>query len=98
MSNENARQISALPLLDSDLDEFVKIANEKFEDILQTIEAKYPGLVRQLWKPEQYIYETLKEDMLPIDRNYALSLVEAFLIHHVIKLATKTDDQGLQLN
>ena len=48
--------------------------------------------------PEQYIEEVIKPDMLPIDRDYALSLVEAFLIHKVIELATEADKQALSLN
>lgn len=36
-----------------------------------------------------YIQEVLKPDMLPTDRDYALSLVEAFLIHHFISIDTE---------
>lgn len=45
--------------------------------------------------PKEYIDEVFKPDMLPIDRDYALSLVETFLIHHVISLATEADEQIL---
>lgn len=41
--------------------------------------------------PKEYIAEVFKPDMLPIDRDYALSLVETFLIHHVIGLATEAE-------
>ncbi|MFC7526961.1 hypothetical protein ACFQRK_23595 [Parapedobacter sp. GCM10030251] len=91
-------KISALPLIGADRKEAIEIANNKFEDIMQTIEPTYPELVRKLWNPDQYIDEVIKPDMLPIDRDYALSLIEAFLVHHVINLATEADEQGLTLN
>lgn len=91
-------KISALPLSESDRKEFIEIANKKFENILETIEPTHPELVRKLWNPDQYIDEVLKPDMLPLDRDYALSLIEAFLIHNVIDLATEADKQGFKLN
>lgn len=91
-------KISALPLIGADRKEAIEIANNKFEDIMQTIEPTYPELVRKLWNPDQYIDEVLKPDMLPIDRDYALSLIEAFLIPNVIGLATEADEQGLNFN
>jgi hypothetical protein len=96
--NKISVQISALPLSESDRKEFIEIANKKFENILETIEPTHPELVRKLWNPGQYIDEVLKPDMLPIDRDYALSLIEAFLIHNVIDLATETDKQGFKLH
>ncbi|WP_139346263.1 hypothetical protein [Pseudorhizobium flavum] len=33
----------------------------------------------------------LTEDMLPIQRHYAASLIEAFLVHHVLDLAFEAD-------
>lgn len=91
-------KISALPLIGADRKEAIEIANNKFEDILQRIEPRHPGLVRKLWDPDQYIDEVIKPDMLPIDRDYALSLVDAFLVHRVIGLATEADKQGLNFN
>ena len=91
-------QISSLPLTESDRKEFIEVANMKFENILETIESTHPELVRKLWNPDQYIDEVLKTDMLPIDRDYALSLVETFLIHYVIGLATEADEHALTLN
>lgn len=91
-------QIFKLPLSESDRIEFIDVANKKFENILERIEHTHPKLVRKLWSPKEYIDEVLKPDMLPIDRDYALSLVESFLIHHVIGLATEADEQALNLN
>lgn len=84
-------KIMALPLAGKVREKAVKVANWKFEDILQTIEPERPERMRELWDPEVYIDDVIKPDMLPIDRDYALSLVEAFLIHHVIDLANEAE-------
>ena len=91
-------KITNLPLAGKDRKEFIEAANRKFEDILQSIEPTHPELVSKLWNPDQYIKEVIKPDILPIDRNYALSLIEAFLVHNVIDLATEVDKQNLNLN
>ena len=91
-------QILELPLAESDRKEFIEVANKKFDGILEMIENKHPQLVRELWNPKEYIGKVLKPDMLPINRDDALSLVEAFLIHHVIGLATEADKQAINLN
>ena len=91
MEKKTVVKITTLPLAGKDRKEFIDVANRKFEDTLQSIEHGHPELVRKLWNPEQYIEEVIKPDMLPIDRDYALSLVEAFLIHNVLELATTVD-------
>lgn len=98
MEKKSIIKITTLPLAEKDHKEFIKVANWKFDDTLQSIEHTHPELVRKLWNPEQYIEEVIKPDMLPIDRDYALSLVEAFLIHKVIELAAEADNQALNLN
>jgi len=98
MEKKSTIKITTLPLGGKDHKEFIETANKKFENTLQSIEHTHPELVLKLWNPEQYIEEVIKTDMLPIDRDYALSLVEAFLIHKVIELATEVDEEGLNLN
>jgi hypothetical protein len=49
-------------------------------------------------KTYQYIDEVLRQYMLPIDRDYALSLIDAFLVHHFSGLDTEADSQALGLN
>ncbi|MFH6955761.1 hypothetical protein ACHRV1_00015 [Flavobacterium aquidurense] len=98
MEKKSTVKITTLPLAGKDHKEFIEVANIKFEDTLQSIEHEHPELVRELWNPEQYIEEVIKADMLPIDRDYALSLVEAFLIHKVIELASEVDEENLNLN
>lgn len=89
-----AVQISALPLAGTDRKKFIKTADLVFQNVLERIEPENPDLVRKLWDPENYIDEILlKPDMLPIDRSYALSLIDAFLLHHVIGLAVEVDNQ-----
>ncbi|ETZ20180.1 hypothetical protein N824_08180 [Pedobacter sp. V48] len=89
-------KITALPLDGAERIEFISTANSVFEQVLQRIEPQHPHLVRQLWNAEEYIDDILlKPDMLPIDRDYALSLIDAFLVQHVIGLAVDTDDQDV---
>ena len=59
---------------------------------MEILESENSDLVRKLWDAEKYIDESLlKTDMLPIDRHYALSLIDAFLVHHVMEIDDKTD-------
>ncbi|MXN90314.1 hypothetical protein GR160_03670 [Flavobacterium sp. Sd200] len=91
ISSTSAEKISSLPLEKEDWQEFIETANLVFENVLDRIEPARPVLVRELWDAEKYIYEVLRPEMLPIDRDYALSLIEAFLVHHVIGLAVETE-------
>jgi len=89
---KTAVQISALPLVGAHRKKFIGTANSVFEYVLERVEPQHPELVRKLWNPEEYIDKLLlKPDMLPIDRDYALSLIDAYLVHHVIELAVETD-------
>jgi hypothetical protein len=88
-------QITALPLADSDRAEFIETANEVFEAVLERIEAENPEATRKLWNAEYYVDKILlTDDMLPISRAYALSLIDAFLVHHVVDLAVQADAQA----
>jgi hypothetical protein len=98
MGIKSAIQITSLPLAGKDHEKFIKTANEVFENALQRIEHEDPEPVRKLWNPDQYIDEVLTPDKLPIDRNYALSLIEAFIPHKIIDLASEVDNQDLNLN
>lgn len=92
-------KISLLPLTGQDRKEFVEAANWSFERIFARIEPDNPELTRSLWDAERYIDEDLlKPEMLPIDRDYALSLVDAFLVGYVIQLAAQADEQAGQSN
>lgn len=85
-------QITSLPLSQADHAEFVATANEVFETILERIEPNNPVETRKLWDAEDYIdNHLLTNDMLPISRGYALSLIDAILVHHVIGLAVQAD-------
>lgn len=95
---KNTGQISALPMAGVNLKKSIEVANRKFEDLVQMMEPKHPELVRKQWNPERYIDEVLKPDMLPIERDYALSLIESFLVHHFIDLDAEADKQAISLN
>ncbi|GGH27400.1 hypothetical protein FAZ19_18950 [Sphingobacterium alkalisoli] len=99
VSNIPTAKISSLPLTEEDRQEFIEAANRSFDRIMKRIEPDNPELTRSLWDAERYIdEELLRPDMLPIDRDYALSLIEAFLVHHVIGLAVKADELVKNLN
>lgn len=83
---KKAVEITTLPMKGIRLKKFIEAANWKFEDLMETMEPEHPETIRKLWNPEVYINQVITPDKLPIDRNYALSLVEAFLIHHFIDL------------
>lgn len=85
--------ISALPLTEPDRSEFIEIANVAFERVVDRIEPKNRKLTRALWSPAHYIdHILLTPEMLPISRKYALSLIDAFLVHHVIDLTLEADN------
>lgn len=89
-------QITSLPLNDKDRREFIEAAKRVFETVILRMEPRHPELTRSLWNPELYIDEILlSEDMLPINRDYALSLIDAVLVHHVLDLADKADEMSL---
>lgn len=84
-------QITSLPLSKGDYAEFVKTANSVFEFVMERIEPNNPEQTRKLWDAEDYVDTMLTDHMLPISKNYALSLIDAFLVHHVIELAVEAD-------
>ncbi|PCJ91179.1 MAG: hypothetical protein COA50_16760 [Flavobacteriaceae bacterium] len=72
--------------------EAIELANSTFEEVIRRIEPDNPRKTIELWNVDDYVdNHHLSENMLPIDSEYALSLIEAFLWHHVVKLATKAD-------
>lgn len=99
MENKITGKITALPLVGEERIEFINAANEVFEKVLERLEPENPNLIRKLWDAEKYIDESLlRPDMLPIDHDYALSLIDAFLVHRVIELDDETHDQSVNLN
>lgn len=84
--------IVSLPLSSDDRAEFIRAADYVFERIVERIEPSNLDLTRRLWDAGDYIdNHLLTEAMLPIGRDYALSLIDAFLVHHVIDLAAEAD-------
>lgn len=85
-------QITSLPVEGAYRKEAIELANSTFEMVVRRIEPDNPVETRQLWDAAKYVdYNHLSSDMLPIDSEYALSLIEAFLVHYVIDLATQAD-------
>lgn len=94
----SSEQISTLPLSKENRAEFIKIANEVFESVILRIEPQNPEITRKLWYEKNYAEDfidngLLKKDMLPITKDYAVSLIDAFLIPVVISLVADTDKE-----
>jgi len=93
VSSVATEKITLLPLADEYREEFIQEANRLFERIFNRIEPEHPEATRRLWDVERYIDEDLlRPDMLPIRKDCALSLIDAFLVGHVIQLAAQADD------
>lgn len=85
-------QITSLPVDDAYRKEAIELANSTFEMVMRRIEPDNPSETRWLWDAAEYIdNHHLSSDMLPIDSEYALSLIEAFLVHYVVDLAEEAD-------
>lgn len=84
-------EITTLPLSEVDARAFAECADASFERALERIEAENPEATRALWDADIYLKTVLTEDKLPISRDYALHLVEVFIVHHVVELAVEAD-------
>jgi hypothetical protein len=88
-------QITSLPVDDSYRKDAIELANSTFEIVMRQIEPNNPGETRQLWDAVEYVdrhhLDDLRSEMLPINSSYALSLIEAFLVHYVVDLADRAD-------
>jgi len=87
-------QITSLPLEKQDRIEFIKEADKVFESIIWRVEPHNREQARKLWNAEEFIDNLLTNEMLPISKNYALSIVEAFMIQEVLALATQADQMA----
>lgn len=83
--------ITTLPLSEANRVAFIECANATFERVLARIEPANVEATRRLWDAEAYVDAVLGEDKLPIEWDYALHIVEAFLVSHVIELAVQAD-------
>lgn len=91
---EKREIITSLPLLPAERAEFLEAANRVFEIVFERIEPSNPRETRALWNAADYVdHHLLGEGMLPIRYNYATSLIDAFLLNHVIDLAVRADKQ-----
>jgi hypothetical protein len=89
-------QITSLPVNEAYRKEAIELANSTFEMVMRRIEPDNPKDTRARWDAEDYVdNHHLSPDMLPIDSEYALSLIEAFLGHHVIGLAVEADKMAV---
>ena len=92
-------KIISLPLEKQDRDEFIEKAKSVFETVMLRMKPHHPEIIRKLWNPEFYIDKVLlSNDMLPIDRDYALSMIDTFLVHDVLELAIQADKIAVSLN
>lgn len=91
----STKKISSLPLDKEYREKFIETANQSFERVFKRLEPENPELTHLLWDAEKFIDKViLTPDKLPVDLNYALSLVESFMVGHVIQLAVEADEQA----
>ena len=84
--------IEALPVDAEYRREAINLANTTFERVMRRMEPDNPKETRSLWDAAEYVdRHHLSADILPIDSEYALSVIEAFLVHYVIDLAVQAD-------
>jgi len=96
---ETGYQIKTLPVDAKYREEAIELADSTFETVMRRIEPDNPKETRALWSAAEYVdHHHLSEDMLPIDSEYALSLIEAFMVHYVIDLAVQADRLATELN
>jgi hypothetical protein len=92
MQPRTGYQITSLPVDDAYRKQAIELANSTFEMVMRRIEPDNPVATRRLWNAEEYVdHHHLSSDMLPIDSEYSLSLIEAFLFHYVIDIAVHAD-------
>ncbi len=73
----------------------MEIANRAFEKVVDRIEPENESLTRKLRDPVDYIdNHFFKEGMLPMTLDYADYRIDAFLVHYVIDLAVRADEQA----
>lgn len=88
--------IKTLPFGEGYRAEAIELANSTFKEVIRRIEPDNPRMTIELWNVDDYVdNHHLSDNMLPIDSEYALSLIEAFLVHHVIDLAIKADQMSV---
>lgn len=84
-------KITSLPLDAEDRAEFIETANRAFETVLHRMEPENPQAIRKLWDAGYYVdHHLIGDGMLPISRDYALSLIDSFLVHYVLELIDQT--------
>lgn len=86
--------ITSVPVGGADRAVLIEAANTVFEKIIDRIEPENEDLTRSLWDVGHYIDNHLfREGMLPMTAaDYAIYLIDAFLVHHVIDLAIEADE------
>lgn len=85
-------QLTNLPLSDEYRAEAIDVANSAFEHVFHRIEPDNPVSTRKLWDVEKFVDEHhFTEELLPIDSEYALSLIESGMLFYVVDLAQEAD-------
>lgn len=86
-------QLTNLPLSEEYRVEAIDVAKSTFEHVFQRIEPDNPVSTRKLWDAEKFVDEHhFTEDLLPIDSEYALSLIESGMLLYVVNLAQKAEE------
>jgi hypothetical protein len=83
--------IKALPLSPAEREDFIKEANAFFEDIFEAMEPRSPEETRKLWDAGHFVDNFIPEEELPVEREFALMMMEQMLVQLVGNLASEAD-------
>ncbi|MDB5128350.1 hypothetical protein [Mucilaginibacter sp.] len=95
---ETIVKITSLPLSGDDRAEFIAVANNVFDYVINRMELLHPEPTRKLWDAEGFLDNLLNEEILPIDREQLWTMFEHFLIGHVADLAAQADEKITRMN
>jgi hypothetical protein len=83
--------ITSLPVRGAERAALIAAANSAFDAVIDRIEPANEALTRSMWDADHYIDNDFGWYELPMKVDYAVYLIEAFMVHHVIPLAVEAD-------
>ncbi|MER9459687.1 hypothetical protein NKI80_07255 [Mesorhizobium sp. M0387] len=91
--------ITSLPVAGADRSILIDAANAAFETIIKRMGPANEKLTRELWDACEYIdNHAFETGMLPMSTDDAMYYADAFLLQHVVMLATDADNSSAEKN
>lgn len=91
-SAEIPKMITEFPLTGALRKEAISVARESFARALGRMEARNPRKAMAGWDAGEYVDRILSADVGPIETDYALHLVEVFLVADAANAAAAADE------